>query len=152
MIDAWRLVKARYAESAFTGEGARRYGGRFNSVGTAVVYTAESLALAELEILVNLPSERLLETYVAFRLGIEAALVEALPPDRLPVDWRREPAPQSVKRIGDAWVRSGRSMVLRVPSAVVPSESNYLINPSHPDFERLEIAGPIDPLIDSRLR
>lgn len=152
MIEAWRLVKARYASSAFTGDGARRYGGRFNSVGTAVIYTAGSLALAELEILVNLPSERLLATYVAFRLVIEDSLVETLDSDRLPHDWRRNPAPRSVRRIGDEWTRSKRSLVLQVPSAVVPREPNYLINPDHPDFERLVISDPIDPLIDPRLQ
>ena len=151
MIETWRLVKARHADSAFSGEGARLYGGRWGSVGTALVYTAQSLALAELEILVNLPTEKLLETYVAFRLGFDEAFVETLPLEELPAAWRRDPAPQSVKNIGDRWTREARSLALKVPSAVVPSESNYLINPNHPDFERLEITGPMDPLIDPRL-
>lgn len=151
MIEAWRLVKSRYAESAFSGEGARRYGGRWGSVGTAMVYASESLALAQLEILVNLPTERLLETYVAFRLCFDEGLASVLPPSALPADWRRDPAPQSVKNIGDQWVREVRSAVLEVPSAVVPSESNYLVNPNHVDFERLEITGPMDSLIDPRL-
>lgn len=152
MTEAWRLVKARYADSAFSGEGARLYGGRFNSVGTVMVYTAGSLALAQLEILVNLPTEKLLQTYAAFRLRFDAALIETLSLDELPDSWRRNPVPQSVKNTGDRWVEAAHSVVLQVPSAVVPSESNYLINPNHPDFERVEITGPIDPLIDPRLR
>ena len=78
--------------------------------------------------------------------------MEILPREDLPPAWRRDPAPQSVKNLGDRWVRTARSLVLQVPSAVVPSESNYLINPSHPDFGQIEITGPIDPQIDPRLR
>lgn len=152
MIEAWRLIKAKHAESAFTGEGARLYGGRWGSAGTAIVYTAGSLALAQLEILVNLPTEKLLGAYVAFRLRFDEALVEVLPPEELPAAWRRDPVPQSAKNIGDRWVSEAHSLVLKVPSAVVPPESNYLVNPNHPGFERLEITGPIDPLIDPRLR
>lgn len=150
MIEAWRLVKPKYAD-ALNGEGARLYGGRFNSVGTAVVYAAESLALAELEILVNLPTEKLLESYVAFRLRFDASLVEKQLLDELPTAWRQSPAPKPVKIIGDRWVRSGRSLALEIPSAVVPSESNYLINPKHPDVQYLQVLGPIDPQIDPRL-
>ncbi len=152
VIEAWRLVKARWAATAFSGEGARRAGGRWGSVGTPLVYTSGSLALAELEILVNLPSERLLGSYVAFRVRFGDALLEGLPPAELPADWRRDPAPRSTRAIGDRWVREGRSLVLAVPSAVVPVESNYLVNPEHPEVERLEIAGPFDPLLDPRLR
>lgn len=152
MIESWRLVKTRYVPSAFDGEGARLYGGRFNSVGTAVVYTSGSLALAQLEILVNLPTPRLLEAYAALRVRFDEDLVEVLPLNELPGNWRQNPAPQSVKNIGDRWVRSGRSAVLRVPSAVVPSEWNYLLNPAHPDFHRLAIEEPVDPMIDPRLR
>ena len=151
MIEAWRLVKIRYAAAAFDGEGARLYGGRFNSVGTPVVYTSGTLALAELEILVNLPTPKLLETYVAFRLAFDESLVESLPLQALPGNWRTDPTPQAVKNVGDHWARAMRSLVLKVPSAVVPAESNFLINPNHPDFTRLIIAGPVDPLIDPRL-
>ena len=151
MIEAWRLVKASYVASAFDGEGARRYGGRFNNVGTAVVYAAESLALAQLEILVNLPTEQLLATYAAFRLRFDEALIEVWPVDELPANWRDNPAPQSTKNIGDRWVQVAQSLVLAVPSAVVPAESNFLINPNHPDFSRLELTGPMDPQMDPRL-
>ncbi len=152
MIEAWRLVKAKHTDTAFSGEGARRAGGRWGSVGTALVYTSESLALAELEILVNLPTDRLLASYVAFRVRFETALVEELAAASLPANWRHDPAPRSAQEIGDTWVREERSLVLRVPSAVVPSESNYLLNPLHPGAEHLEIAGLVDPLLDPRLR
>lgn len=150
MISAWRIVKEKYADAAFSGEGARQAGGRFNSVGVPVVYTSSSLALAQLEILVNLPTERLLSSYVAFRVRFDETLVQ--PVGDLPANWRQNPAPRSVKTVGDRWVASERSLVLRVPSAVVPAERNYLINPRHPDVDKLEIEGPFDPQIDPRLQ
>lgn len=152
MIEVWRLVKATYAESAFDGEGARRYGGRFNSPGRAIVYTAESLALATLELLVNLPTDRLLGNYVAFRARIPDEHVDDLPPEDLPSNWRASPTPASVRAVGDAWIRFSRSLALRVPSAVIPREHNVLIHPQHPAFGAVEIEGPLDPALDPRLR
>ncbi len=151
MIEAWRLVKAKHAETAFSGEGARLAGGRWGSVGTALVYMSASLSLAELEVLVNLPTDRLLASYAAFRVRFGSGFVEVLSAASLPANWRHDPAPQSTKAIGDTWVREGRSLVLRVPSAVVPSEWNYLLNPAHPDAEQLEVSGPLDPLLDPLL-
>lgn len=116
-----------------------------------MVYTAGSLALAGLELLVNLPTDRLLGSYVAFRVLLPEAGIEPLSPADLPPSWRADPAPRAVKAIGDAWVRSGRSLVLSVPSAVVPSERNYLIDPQHGDAGRLQGGAPFDPAIDPRL-
>lgn len=152
MIQAWRIVKKRYADDAFSGEGARQAGGRFNSPGIAVVYTASSLALAELEILVNLPTERLLESYASFRVHFDASLLYVLREADLPANWRTDPAPRAVKQIGDQWVQKAQSVVLSVPSAVVPAERNYVLNPAHPDFDEIVIEGPFDPGIDPRLQ
>ena len=151
-VVAWRLTKAAWAGSAFSGEGARLGGGRWNSPGVPVVYLAGTLELAELEVLVNLTTDRLLGSYVAFRVHIPEGLIETLAPSALPADWRRDPAPRSAKRVGDGWARSGRTAVLRVPSAVVPSSPNYLGNPAHPEAGRLGVEGPFDPLLDPRLR
>lgn len=150
-VEAWRLVKPRWAASAFDGEGARIAGGRWNTPGTAVVYTSGSLALAEIEVLVNLPTPRLIGAYVAFRVRFDAGMVETALPVSLPANWRQDPAPTSAKAFGDRWARERRSLALRVPSAVVPAESNYLLNPSHPDAASLVIEGPFDPLLDPRL-
>ena len=151
-VVAWRLVKAEWAASAFSGEGARLGGGRWNSPGVPVVYLAGTLELAELEVLVNLTTDQLLGSYVAFRVTVPANLIETLPYDALPADWRRDPAPRSARAVGDEWARSGRSAVLRVPSAVVPSSANYLVNPAHPAAGRLGVEGPFDPLLDLRLK
>ena len=147
----FRLVKKKWASSAFSGEGARLYGGRWTSPGVSVVYTAGSLALGQLEILVHLPTDRLLKSYVAFQAAVPDACIDVCPPETLPASWRLNPAPEAAKRVGDAWAKESRSAVLQVPSAVVPSESCFLLNPEHEDFGQIEISGPFDPGIDERL-
>src|SRR5271167_1324522 len=101
MVSAWRITKRKHAKSAFSGEGARIYGGRWNRRGTAVIYTAESQSLAVLEILVHLDSPELLKKYVLFEVGIQSSLIEALDLANLPRDWKANPAPDEVQAIGD---------------------------------------------------
>ena len=148
---AYRVVKNKHSAAAFDGDGARRYGGRWNSPGVAMVYASATLPLAVLEILVHLQTESVLPAYVAFRVEIPDGLVEAIDRSTLPAGWRDFPAPAELRAAGDAWVRGAGSVVLRVPSVVLASEENYLINPLHPDFGLLAIADP-EPLdVDSRL-
>ena len=150
-VGAWRIVKAKHASSAFTGEGARRSGGRWNSPGTRMIYTAGSVSLAMLEMLVHLQEQEALKRYVLFQVSFDDALVETIDRARLPKTWRKSPAPRAVQRIGDDWVAEQRSAVLRVPSVIVPSEWNYLINPAHPDSAKI-IIGPRQPVqFDPRL-
>ncbi|MGA9118627.1 MAG: RES family NAD+ phosphorylase [Bacteroidota bacterium] len=151
MMTAWRLVRTRYARSAFDGEGARLYGGRWNSEGTGVVYLAQAISLALLEILVHLEGEGLLGTYSVFKVEFDERLVQHVPPRSLPPQWKSFPPPPATQNIGDAWVQAGRSPVLRVPSVIVDRESNFLLNPRHPAFKRIAI-GPEEKLrIDKRL-
>ncbi|MEM1041775.1 MAG: RES family NAD+ phosphorylase [Bacteroidota bacterium] len=151
MTVAWRVVKEAYARSAFDGEGARRSGGRFNSRGTAVVYAADSLALALLEVAVHLPSYHGLRGRVGFQLGIPDGSVEVLSEDDLPADWQATPPARAAQLLGDAWVAEARSAVFRVPSVIVPHAYNYVLNPAHPDFGRVEIGAPEPVPIDPRL-
>ena len=151
-VIAWRIVQRRFAKDAFTGEGARRFGGRWNSPGRAVVYTAQSLALAVLEILVHVDSEKLLENYVSIQAAIDERLIVSIQGSRLPNNWRAYPAVRATQAIGDEWLAHGDSPVLRVPSAVIPEESNFLINPSHRDFRKLRIGKPQRLSIDPRLK
>ena len=151
MILAWRIIKQKHAKTAFTGEGARLYGGRWNSPGRPMVYTSESRALALAEILVHLESSGPLSRYVTFRVGIHETFVADIPSGDLPKNWRADPAPRRLQVIGDGWLVSQASAVLRVPSAVVVGESNYLLNPFHPDFSKLQINGPEKFSIDKRL-
>ena len=151
MISAWRITKEKHAKTAFTGEGAKLYGGRWNSPGNLVVYTAESRALALAEILVHLESAGVLSRYVVFQVEIDESYISHLDVGDLPKNWRAEPAPKRLQMLGDEWLDSGKSVVLRVPSAIVGGEFNYLLNPSHPDFSHVRIHGPEKFPIDKRL-
>lgn len=147
----WRLVKTRYAASAFTGDGARIYGGRWNSVGTAAVYGADSAALATLEVLVHLHDARALAAYSMVTASVPDAQVDDLDPNLLPSDWDAFPVPPQVQAIGDAWLRAGRRLALRVPSAVVRDGSNLLINPAHRAFKQVVVDEPKPFSFDPRL-
>jgi RES domain-containing protein len=135
-ITAWRIVKKKHWASAFTGEGARLFGGRWNSKAIGIIYTSASVSLAILEILVHLKTHQILEAYWLGEIAFDEALVEVLPASKLPANWRKDPAPASLRILGDEWVLSDSSVVLRVPSAIIDSEWNYLLNPAHPDFAK----------------
>ena len=151
-LTAWRIVKARYRSTAFDGEGARLFGGRWNTKGTPIVYTAGSQALAVLELLVHLKAPDLLKHYRLIPVTFDESLMRPLDLRSLPSNWRRRPAPLAVRGIGDDWITDRRSVVLRVPSVIVPDESNYLINPRHPDFRKLHIGAPLTYRFDPRLK
>jgi len=150
MREAWRIVKEKHAATAFTGEGAGRTGGRWNSRGTQLIYTSGTQSLAALEILVHLNPPVHLK-FVAFHLEFDDALVESFPLKRLPPDWQLEPPPPSAQAIGDAWVRAAGSAILALPSVIISGEPNYLLNPAHPDFTRIRIAKPERFAFDPRL-
>jgi RES domain-containing protein len=150
-VRAWRLSKEKYASDAFSGEGAKLNGGRWNSKGTPMVYTSEHISLAVLEILVGLEDPIILPRYVLFRVEFEEGLVEVLEDDALPGDWRLNPPPRSTQEIGDRWVSEARSAVLCVSGVVIPSERNYLLNPRHSDFGEIAVGDPKPHDFDPRL-
>lgn len=150
MPEAWRIIKEKHAATAFSGEGAAKTGGRWNSRGLPVVYTSSTKSLAALESLVHL-NPPVLFKYVAIRIKFDDALLEILPPKSLPSDWLVEPPPPSSKAIGDAWVGEARSAVLALPSVLISGEPNYLLNPAHPDFKKISIGKPERFAFDPRL-
>ncbi|MEQ8821576.1 MAG: RES family NAD+ phosphorylase [Sumerlaeia bacterium] len=147
---AWRIVKEKYAAAAFDGEGAMRYGGRWNSRGSRVIYTSGSLALAALETLVHL-NPPVAFRYVRFRVEFPDKLLTEIATGDLPADWRIEPPGPATQTLGDHWIRDGRSAVLAVPSTIVPEEVNYLLNPAHGDFGRIAIGEAQTFAFDPRL-
>jgi RES domain-containing protein len=138
-IRAWRLIKAEHADDAFTGEGARRGGGRWNSKGVRLVYTSGSLSLATLEVMVHTHFYSALKSYVCISIDFDPSLSQSILIGDLPDNWQADPIPQSVKKAGDRWIKNQESVILKVPSAIIPVEFNYLINPSHPDFGKIVI-------------
>ena len=150
-ITAWRIVKARHATGALDGEGARVEGGRWNSPGSAVVYTSQSAALAALEMLVHLGRGSILAAYVLIACTFEKTLVSRLDRKRLPKNWRSYPAPPGLQMVGDEWIKSRESAVLEVPSVVIETDSNYLLNPHHPGFRTIRVGKPHPFEFDLRL-
>ncbi len=150
MITTWRIVRAEYADDAFNGEGAVLNGGRWHSEGTRVVYTADSIALATLEILVHL--RRIpVPAYRAIPCYFHEAFVEELAVARLPQNWSDPVAPVALRQFGDDWARNRVSAVLKVPSAITLVEFNYLLNPEHPDFASIDIGDARPFALDLRL-
>lgn len=151
IVSAWRITKRKHARNAFSGEGAREFGGRWNNAGTAIVYTAQSQSLAALEMLVHLDSSELLAKYVLIGVEFDQALVRPIDLTTLPMRWRSDPPLLEVRAVGDEWIQAGSSPVLQVPSALVPGESNFLLNPAHVDFPKLRFGKPLDFYFDPRL-
>jgi RES domain-containing protein len=147
---AFRLVRKKYA-NPLSGEGAARSGNRWNSKGTALIYCADSRALAMAEVAVHLSLGLLPKDYEMVELEIPGDVsLRSLAPANLPVGWNSFPHLLQTQRIGDEFVAAAESCVLQVPSAVVPGDFNFLLNPAHPDFERIQIKGRVDFPFDSR--
>jgi len=136
MITAYRIVKKKWAKSSFDGEGARLYGGRWNSAGKACLYLASSESLAILEILVHLNAPKMVEEYELYSIEFDEKHTMLLCNESLPYHWQEDPAPQETAEIGDDWLSENTSLALSVPSTIVVREKNYLININHPLFEK----------------
>ena len=146
----WRLCRRGHAR--FDGEGARRYGGRWNPPGTAVVYTSATLSLAALELFVRLDPEEEPDDLVAIPVEVpDSVRVTALELAGLPEDWRLIPPSEETRSLGADWIGGLATALLSVPSAVIPQERNYLVNPAHPDFAQVALAAPQPFTFDPRM-
>ncbi|MBL4817584.1 RES family NAD+ phosphorylase [Shewanella sp.] len=137
MITAYRIVKKKWAGNAFDGEGARLYGGRWNSRGQSCVYLAGSESLAILEILVHLDNARQITHYALFSVELDEKDIMLLDHDSLPHNWQEDPAPADTADLGDEWLSSQSSLALCVPSSIVTRERNFLLNVDHPAFDNM---------------
>ena len=151
-IIAWRIVQSRHFSSAFTGEGASGYPGRWNRRGTPVIYMAGSLSLAAMEMLVHIGGTDILNPYISIPVSFDKNLCRQLATSDLPNDWTNDPAPESTRALGAQWIADERSAVLAVPSAIVHIETIFIINPRHPDFPLIKIGDASDFLFDPRLK
>lgn len=150
-MKVYRITRSKYSKVAFSGDGSRRYPGRWHAKGTALVYTSESRSLAVLESLVHCDPEDLPSDLVFISAEIpEDCLIEIAAKD-LPRGWRTTPPPDACSALVSNWIAEGSSLALKVPSVVVPKEWNILINPDHPDFPKLKIAKAEAHCFDSRL-
>ncbi|MDR7120109.1 RES family NAD+ phosphorylase [Rheinheimera soli] len=151
-IDLFRLTKTGFVSACFDGEGARLYGGRWNSKGSPCVYLGTSRAICVLETLVHLNNEQKLPLFSMLQLTVPEQLVSTLDPSDWPKDWAQDPAPSSTKEMGDSWLSGCSSLVLLVPSSVVSGEWNALFNPAHPTAKSIvSTAKAIEFNLDPRL-
>jgi len=147
----WRICRRRYADAAATGEGARLYGGRWNSRGVRIVYASASLALAAVETFVNLEPNLQPADLVSTEGEIPDTIkVERLDPKILPARWHQT-RHERLRRFGNEWVRSGQTVTLLVPSAAIRGEWNVLLNPGHEDFSRIKFQYPQPFAFDTRM-
>lgn len=151
----WRICQDKHKHTAFDGVGASLFGGRWNSQGLKMVYSSECLSLAALEVFVHLELADQTKPFVC--IGVEITddiAVETMDLDEiieLSPNGRAYPAPSVLAEYGDRWLSEKRTAVLIVPSAVVPQEHNYLLNPEHPDFAKIVITTPEPFSFDSRM-
>jgi RES domain-containing protein len=147
----YRIVQEQWAATALDGEGARRWGGRWNLPGVAAVYLAESRALAALEILVHAPREALRLDWRVIELKIPDSRIELIPASSLPGNWRAQPSSRAAQAFGASWLRAGTNLALQLPSVVIPEEKSLLLNPFHPLMSELVPGKPLPFSFDSRL-
>jgi RES domain-containing protein len=137
MVSAWRIVAESRAHAPWDGVGAKRYGGRWNPVGLAAVYAAGSRALAALEILAHLPHPTPPMVFCIFEVQIPQDAIAEVTDARVRTSVESSEIEQRTQNFGADWLRAHASVALRVPSALVPEEPNYVLNPEHRDFPQL---------------
>ncbi|HWZ36593.1 MAG TPA: RES family NAD+ phosphorylase [Mucilaginibacter sp.] len=149
------MIVYRLARQAFvrdlSGYGAEKTGGRWNSKGRAVLYTAASRALAMVEVAVHVPLGIIPINYFIAEIDIPEKDILALSSIDLPANWNSNPFIKDTQLMGDSFLKKAEHLVLQVPAASVPGDFNYLINPRHPDFSKVKLKS-IEPFVfDVRL-
>ena len=148
---AYRIFKTKYSDSWFDGKGAYLFGGRWNPPRTRVFYSSETLALATLEILVNVNDSSILSSFSYASIGFESSSVMKIEEIfDLPKNWRTRPLNEDTQAIGKRWYDDGMSLVLSVPTALLPLGRNYIFNVDHLDFPKLDLGKAKPIAIDDR--
>ncbi|TWR25854.1 RES domain-containing protein [Mucilaginibacter pallidiroseus] len=146
----YRIANCNYITD-LTGTGARLYGGRWNSEGKSMVYTASSRSLAVLEVLVHLPPLMVPNNFCVAEIEVPDNSILTLNANTLPVNWQDALPPAELKQIGNQFIQETKYLMMKVPSAVVPQEYNYLLNPWHPDIKKAVIIKTSPFSFDDRL-
>jgi RES domain-containing protein len=146
----YRICKNSYADD-LSGLGAKLHGGRWNSKGISMLYTSSSRALAALEVLVHIPAAIPLKDFVLVSIELPENNMEEIRFNGIKNEFEKKGLGASFHSIGDEWVRKNRSLVLKVPSLIIPEEYNYLVNPDHHLFSKIKIKGKKEFSFDSRL-
>lgn len=145
----YRIVNSKHS-SDLSGLGASLYGGRWNSKGKPVIYTGESVEIALLEVLANITIPNL-NNYDLVKIEIPDNSIDELISEDLPKNWKHYPAPINITKIGDKWINSNKSVALKVPSCIIQTANNYILNFNHHDSKKVKIISTAPFKIDSRL-
>lgn len=147
----YRLCKKSYAHD-LSGRGAEISGGRWNSKGIAALYTSNSRSLSVMEIIVHVPAGIIPKDYCMVTIEVpDNAIIKILEPKDLPDNWSRSPISALTQRIGNTFLSGQKALMLKVPSAIVKDEWNYILNPVHKDFSKVKITGVEPFAFDVRL-
>jgi RES domain-containing protein len=149
-MEVYRITRCEFITD-LSGIGASQHPGRWNSKGTRMLYTAQSASLAALETVVHIAGLKLSASYCMIVLDIPGDLISSINKQHLPGNWNDYPAPDSLKSIGDNFIKDDTFLALRVPSAVVPEDYNYLINPFHKKISGIKIIRQRPFTFDGRL-
>lgn len=147
----YRISSSKYIED-LSGAGAKQYGGRWNNKGTAVVYLAESRAMAVMEVLVHLSPEQVDRPFVLATFDVPDDRIYDIGTFDLPEHWRDPQAADELKKIGDKFVRDGIYLLMKVPSIILEEEFNFIINPNHPDSKKIKLVNRRDFVFDKRFK
>jgi RES domain-containing protein len=147
----YRLVPTKFAKD-LTGAGARLFGGRWNHAGLPCLYASESRALALLEYSVNTGADFIPPALSMVTIDTGSVPIEEIPESALPADWKTTPAPSSTKDFGSAILKSLKAAIVKIPSAIISSEHNFLLNPGHPDARKFKILDLTDFHYDLRIK
>ena len=147
----YRLCRESYAND-LSGRGAEINGGRWNGKGTPALYTSASRALCAIEIVVHVPAGIIPKDYFMVSISIpDNEAIDTINLKNLPANWNNNPISGSTQRIGNAFLAEQKALALKVPSAIIKDEWNYIINPMHPNFKKVKIIN-IEPFtFDTRL-
>jgi RES domain-containing protein len=149
-ITVYRIAQRQFINDK-SGHGAYLYGGRWNSIGTHMLYTSTSISLAMLECLVHFTANTVPAHMWVLQITLPPIIIPIISHKQLPPNWHGTPAPIALKHMDDAFLQQGKSLALQVPSSIVPSEYNVLINPQHPLIHKAKF-GIIKPIsFDGRL-
>lgn len=148
-MKVYRISKCAYIDD-LSGNGAATYAGRWHSKGTYILYTAANPSLALLESVVHM-SRIAITDYCILCLEIPEDKVLKIGSKDLPDNWFVNPPPDNLKETGDLFIKNNKFLALQLPSAIMPEEYNYLLNPNHPDFKRVKVVYTRGVSIDKRL-
>jgi RES domain-containing protein len=153
VTEVFRLANARFPDSLWSGDGGLHVDGRWHEQGRRIIYSAQSLSLAQLEVLVHIPNRQQAPQLIYAQAVLPETLqVQVTEIALLPGHWRQfSPYSEETQKIGMRWLAEAQSAVLKVPSAISEGEWNFLLNPAHPDFQKIQLGKPRAFTLDPRV-